>query len=187
MTVARTVCQPVPLRLKKLKNIYLTPLQKCCEHEKMHLVYERLTSESLAMMTVLRQPQFDTSFVSRLARVDLTAVMAHVAADTGLQGADLARAEQLYRQFLTLKARYPQLSLVPPKLVDTVWHTHITFTRQYFADCDLLFGEYLHHTPDLVGAEASFEAVTVPAYQAEFGVNLKAYGTGFAEGADCGS
>jgi hypothetical protein len=136
-------------------------------------------------MTALSQSQFDTSFESRLARVDLTAVMAHVAADTGLQGADLTRAEQLYRQFLTLSARYPALSLVPPKLVDAVWHAHISFTRQYFADCELLFGEYLHHTPDVTGAEAIFEAVTVPAYQAEFGVNLKAYGVEIRTAADC--
>lgn len=134
-------------------------------------------------MTTLRQPQFDTSFASRLAKIDLTAVMAHVAQDTGLMGEDLARAEQLYRQFLTLKAKFPTTSFVPPKLVDEVWHAHITFTRQYFADCDLLFGEYLHHTPDLVGAEASFEQITVPAYQSYFGVNLKAFG--LAKAAAC--
>jgi hypothetical protein len=138
-------------------------------------------------MTALRQPQFDTSFESRLASIDLSAVMAHVAADTGFTGADLQRAEQLYRQFLTLKARYPEVCFVPPKLVDEVWHTHITFTRQYFADCDLLFGEYLHHTPDLANSEQGFETVTVPAYATEFGVNLKAYGANFAEGKDCGS
>ena len=135
-------------------------------------------------MTALRQPQFDTSFESRLAKLDLTAVMAHVAADTGLMGEDLSRAEQLYRQFLTLKARFPGVSFVPPRLVDEVWHTHITFTRQYMADCEVLFGEYLHHTPDLTGAEAMFETVTVPAYQSEFGVNLKACGA-TALAADC--
>lgn len=135
-------------------------------------------------MTALRQPQFDTSFESRLAAIDLKAVMAHVAAETGLETADLARGEQLYRQFLTLKARFPELSVVPPRLVDEIWHTHITFTRQYMADCDLLFGSYLHHTPDLAGAETLFEDVTVPAYQKEFGVNLKAYGLS-AEAAGC--
>jgi hypothetical protein len=124
------------------------------------------------------QAQFDTSFESRLAKVNLASVMAHVAADTGLGETDLARAEQLYRQFLTLKARFPHMSFVPPRLVDEVWHAHITFTRQYMADCDLLFGEYLHHNPDMDSAEAEtrFLADTVPAYQAEFGTNLLAYG-----------
>jgi len=151
-------------------------------------VYARSIYESLATMANAlnsAQTAFDTSFEARLAKIDLSAVMAHVATDTGLGGEDLARAEQLYRQFLTLKARFPQTSFVPPKLVDEVWHTHITFTRQYMADCELLFGEYMHHTPDLAGAEDLFETTTVPAYQAEFGVNLKAYGV-LADIAKCG-
>ncbi|PIZ31028.1 MAG: hypothetical protein COY40_03125 [Alphaproteobacteria bacterium CG_4_10_14_0_8_um_filter_53_9] len=126
------------------------------------------------------QPHFDTPFANRLAKIDLTAVMAHVKEDTGLADEDLARAEDLYRKFLTLKASYPGQSFVPPRLVDIVWHTHITFTRQYFADCDLLFGEYLHHTPDFEGSEDLFPT-TVAKYEEDFGINLKAYGTHLPE------
>ncbi len=167
----------------KMKIIYRPLLHIGDTSRTLLFVYERPTMESLSIMSALRQPQFDTSFESRLASVDLTAVMAHVATDTGLGGTDLARAELLYRQFLTLKARYPATQMVPPKLVDEVWHAHITFTRQYFLDCDLLFGEYLHHSPDLADSVSSFEQVTLPAYQAEFGVNLKAYG--IASAASC--
>lgn len=135
-------------------------------------------------MQTMIKPSFDQSFEERLAKVDLRDVMVHVAEDTGLQGEDLARAEQLYRQFLTLKSRFPGMSFVPPKLVDAVWHAHITFTRQYFADCDLLFGEYLHHNPDVATADVMFEDTTVPAYLSEFGVNLKAYGLS-AQAAGC--
>lgn len=130
-------------------------------------------------MTAILNPKMsqahDMTFAQRLARLDLTAVMQHVKADTGLADEDLARAEDLYRKYLTLIATYPGQSFVPPKLVDAVWHAHITFTRQYFADCDLLFGEYLHHTPELANAEDLFPA-TVAAYQSDFGVNLYAYG-----------
>ena len=152
------------------------------EYAKLHAEYALSTGKSLSDMTYATQAAFDTRFEDRLAAIDLTAVMAHVAEDTGMEAQDLARAEQLYRQFLTLKGRYPEMTVVPPKLVDTVWHTHITFTRQYMADCEILFGAYLHHTPDVVGAEGMFESITMPAYQAEFGVNLKAYGL---QGADC--
>lgn len=117
----------------------------------------------------------DMTFDQRLARIDLRAVMAHVQADTGLSDADIGRAEQLYRQFLTLIATYPDHNFVPPKLVDAVWHTHITFTRQYATDCELLFGEFLHHTPDLEGSNEMF-ADTIAAYAKNFGVNLQAYG-----------
>lgn len=122
---------------------------------------------------------FDTTFEQRLAKVNLDAVMQHVADDTGLPVADLVRAEDLYRKYLTLRASFPQTDFVPPRLVDHVWHAHITFTRQYMADCDMLFGEYLHHNPAAEGEDMSpvFEANTLPAYQREFGINLMAYGT----------
>lgn len=121
---------------------------------------------------------FDTTFEQRLAKINLEAVMQHVAEDTGLPAADLARAEDLYRKFLTLKANFPSTSFVPPRLVDHVWHAHITFTRQYMADCELLFGEYLHHNPAAEGEDTTpaYEAITLPAYQREFGINLRAYG-----------
>jgi hypothetical protein len=118
---------------------------------------------------------FDLSFEQRLARVDLRAVMAHVQADTGLSDADIERAEDLYRKFLTLKGMDFNKPVVPPRLVDEVWHAHITFTRQYAADCELLFGEFFHHNPS-DDAEDKFNS-TVAAYAHHFNVNLLAYGT----------
>lgn len=128
--------------------------------------------------TAQMAPAFDTSFEHRLAKVNLDAVMKHVAEDTGLSAADLVRAEDLYRKFLTLCATFPGTSFVPPRLVDHVWHAHITFTRQYMADCELLFGGYFHHNPSEEGEDMAplFSATTIPAYQSEFGINLLAYG-----------
>jgi hypothetical protein len=37
--------------------------------------------------------------------------------------------------------------LVPGLLVDTMWHTHMLDSRKYMADCDAVFGTYLHHWP----------------------------------------
>ncbi|PZP39829.1 MAG: hypothetical protein DI585_02930 [Pseudomonas fluorescens] len=127
---------------------------------------------------MIATPQFDMTFEQRLAKVNLDAVMKHVAEDTGLPAADLVRAEDLYRKFLTLCATFPGTAFVPPRLVDHVWHAHITFTRQYMADCQLLFGEYMHHNPAEEGEDKTpiFEANTIPAYQSEFGINLMAYG-----------
>lgn len=119
---------------------------------------------------------FDLSFEQRLARVDLRAVMAHVQADTGLSDADIERAEDLYRKFLTLHHELPNAPLVPPRLVDEVWHAHITFTRQYAADCELLFGEFMHHNPDVADADEMYKD-TVVVYSNRFNVNLLAYGT----------
>ncbi len=31
--------------------------------------------------------------------------------------------------------------------MDEVWHAHILDTRRYAADCDCVFGEFIHHYP----------------------------------------
>jgi hypothetical protein len=98
------------------------------------------------MQNTVSGANFDMSFEQRLARIDLTKVMADVVAENGIDAETALRAEDLYRKYLTLIARYPGQDFTPSRLIDLVWHAHITSTRQYMADCDLLFGEYLHHT-----------------------------------------
>lgn len=55
--------------------------------------------------------------------------------------------EREYRRFLALHLAFPDTDVVPCKLVDEIWHQHILDTRAYAADCDALFGEFLHHFP----------------------------------------
>jgi hypothetical protein len=55
----------------------------------------------------------------------------------------------LYLKFLILVALFPKASLVPTKETDKVWHTHILSTVKYTADCQIIFGAYLHHTPTI--------------------------------------
>lgn len=134
----------------------------------------------------------DMTFEQRLAKIDLSKVMEHVRADTGMDDATLARAEDLYRKFLTLKGLDTERFLVPPQIVDFVWHAHIIFTRQYMDDCNLLFGSYLHHTP-VTGDEGEassslFTDVTVMSYKNHFGVDLYQAGVyqGVVKAATCG-
>ncbi|MDQ6961926.1 MAG: hypothetical protein Q9M28_05280 [Mariprofundaceae bacterium] len=56
-------------------------------------------------------------------------------------------AEQEYRRYLTLKKLYPNIELVPNKLVDEFWHAHILDTKAYHDDCNKIFGYYIHHFP----------------------------------------
>lgn len=58
-------------------------------------------------------------------------------------------AERLYRCFLALCAAYAETEhrVVPPPVVDDYWHQHILDTRKYAADCDAMFGRFLHHFP----------------------------------------
>lgn len=63
---------------------------------------------------------------------------------------DLLKKE--YQKFLILafKSLNSPVKFVcrPPPLIDTIWHTHILFTRQYDTDCKLVGGQFLHHTPE---------------------------------------
>ena len=56
-------------------------------------------------------------------------------------------AEFHYKCFLTLIIRHPGESIVPLGDIDAFWHQHILDTRKYAADCELIFGRFLHHYP----------------------------------------
>lgn len=56
-------------------------------------------------------------------------------------------AELWYKRFLTLCAIYPHEDIVPTHQIDAIWHAHILDTRAYIADCQEIFGGYLHHFP----------------------------------------
>ncbi|HEV7914903.1 MAG TPA: hypothetical protein VGP22_14140 [Albitalea sp.] len=69
-----------------------------------------------------------------------------------------ARAEAAataYKRYLILHAKYPEMTLAPDRDTDHFWHLHILDTRKYAADCDAIFGRFLHHFPylGLRGAE----------------------------------
>lgn len=55
-------------------------------------------------------------------------------------------AEIEYKRFLHLcKVHGP--GIVPNKIMDQMWHYHILDTRAYHADCNNVFGHYMHHFP----------------------------------------
>jgi hypothetical protein len=59
----------------------------------------------------------------------------------------IAQTEIDYRRFLALNLLYPSTTLVVNKILDDYWHQHILDTHKYAADCDKLFGFFLHHYP----------------------------------------
>jgi hypothetical protein len=52
-----------------------------------------------------------------------------------------------YRRFLLLSYLYPDRKIVPDRIVDRVWHTHILDTEKYRADCQEVFGKFIDHYP----------------------------------------
>ena len=59
------------------------------------------------------------------------------------------RMAQAYKRYLILHAKYPDATLAPDQDTDRFWHMHILDTRKYAADCEAIFGEFLHHFPYL--------------------------------------
>jgi hypothetical protein len=63
-------------------------------------------------------------------------------------GLDKANAvEKEYRRFLCLMKLFPEEATAPLVDVDTFWHYHILDTMKYAADCEQVFGYFLHHYP----------------------------------------
>lgn len=52
-----------------------------------------------------------------------------------------------YRRFLHLMKKYPGEQVAPLFDVDVFWHYHILDTMKYAADCEAVFGYFLHHFP----------------------------------------
>jgi hypothetical protein len=102
------------------------------------------------MAVVADNISIDTAMDRLDAILDLSGVRMKLAdpeEGKGYSEAELDLREAEYRKFLALHLAYPQSEIVPCKLVDEFWHTHILDTRAYHEDCDAIFGEYLHHFP----------------------------------------
>lgn len=88
--------------------------------------------------------------LASIAALDLTPVKAKLMHEESGEGWSLAYAEKIereYRRFLHLVKQFPDEHVVPLFDVDVFWHYHILHTMKYAADCDLVFGYFLHHSP----------------------------------------
>jgi hypothetical protein len=85
-----------------------------------------------------------------IAALDLEPIKVKLMHTESGEGWTLARANAVefeYRRFLHLMKKYPHEQTAPLVDVDTFWHYHILDTMKYHADCDAVFGHYLHHFP----------------------------------------
>jgi len=87
--------------------------------------------------------------------------------------------EVAYKTYLTMLAKYPEEAedILLSEDVDEFWHTHILQTMKYADDCQVVFGNYLHHQPHIGEfSSADIEEREVQAektrrlYEREFGV-----------------
>lgn len=84
--------------------------------------------------------------------LDLTVVKNKLRHHSG-ESWDAARvelAEQEYRKFLHLCKKYPTMTIGLTKEADIFWHYHILNTQKYQKDCLSIFGDFMHHDPDML-------------------------------------
>lgn len=122
--------------------------------------------------------------LTMVALIDLTMVRLKLADPTegkGWDKATLDMAEREYRRFLALHLMHPEMAIVPCGLVDSMWHAHILDTQAYAADCEQVFGFFLHHFP-YFGMRSDQDAADLSdAYELTLGRYRQAFG-GLPEG-----
>jgi hypothetical protein len=85
-----------------------------------------------------------------IAALDLEPIKVKLMHQESGEGWTLERANAIefeYRRFLILMKKFPQEQTAPLVDVDTFWHYHILDTMKYAADCEAVFGYFLHHFP----------------------------------------
>ncbi|WP_300751946.1 hypothetical protein [Janthinobacterium sp.] len=85
-----------------------------------------------------------------IAELNLDAIKVKLMHRESGEGWSLEKANAVefeYRRFLILMKQFPREETAPLMDVDTFWHYHILDTLKYAADCEQVFGYFLHHFP----------------------------------------
>src|SRR5471032_1268139 len=85
-----------------------------------------------------------------IAELNLDAIKVKLMHRESGEGWSLEKANAVefeYRLFLILMKQFPQEETAPLMDVDTFWHYHILDTLKYAADCEQVFGYFMHHFP----------------------------------------
>jgi hypothetical protein len=90
----------------------------------------------------------DQTFSSKLQELDLELIKKQLM-QSGWTRQQTTWAINRYKMFLSVVYLHPHTPLVPTQEIDIVWHCHILHTRKYFQDCQMLFGRFIHHEPDV--------------------------------------
>ncbi len=117
----------------------------------------------------------------KVALLDLSAVTTKLKEKERWSTGRLQKAELEYRQLLVLFGKYPGETFAPfSEDCDLVWHYHIQHTAKYQADCEYLFGRFVHHNPELKltpGAQEKADARSRELRKQEFGSSSSSNGS----------
>ncbi len=89
----------------------------------------------------------DFAAIAELNLDPIKVKLMHEESGEGWTRAQADAVETDYRRFLYLMKAFPNEHAAPSVQVDTFWHYHILDTMKYAADCETVFGHFLHHFP----------------------------------------
>lgn len=119
--------------------------------------------------------------VEYINELDLSQITYKLSAHLGWSKKHAEEVARMYRNFLILKLKYPEITIMPPSDdIDEFWHMHILDTKNYRGQCDKIFGQYLNHNPsiDWDGSATEEELehgfnTFLELYKKEFGVEVR--------------
>jgi hypothetical protein len=108
-------------------------------------VFNRIAiAEKENIMTIV---QADFNVIEMLDLAPIKAKLMHKKSGEGWSLKRANATESEYRRFLYLMKKFPTEPVLPLVDVDIFWHYHILDTMKYAADCESVFGYFLHHFP----------------------------------------
>ncbi len=117
---------------------------------------ETVNLNSLKQETPVKVDLDDTTFVSKeemdnamsmVDSLDFTQMNDKLVSFYGWKEDQVFLMHDYYKKWLALHVCYPELATAPNMRLDEYWHMHILDTEKYMADCQIVFGKYLHHYP----------------------------------------
>ena len=91
-----------------------------------------------------------------IERLDLSSVINRLKRDEGLTTQETKKAIAEYKAYLNLRLEEGiDAQIHPTVAADLAWHHHILDTKKYMADCDAVFGAYLHHNPNTENSQTT--------------------------------
>lgn len=77
---------------------------------------------------------------------------------SGFAAEKARRCVVLYKNILKIVALHPGRSVAPPSGADAAMHMHIIHTKRYSHDCSRIFGDFIHHDPEVFGTPEFWSA-----------------------------
>ncbi len=99
-----------------------------------------------AFSPTLETKYVDANLWEKIQNLNLQLIVDRMIIKHGWTTERTEKAVEGYSKYLYMTQMFDQ-PITPTGDVDAIWHEHILHTNKYAADCEKLFGSFLHHFP----------------------------------------